>query len=198
MAHAQNFKDFIPTVAEALLYEREWKRPERIEYQRYNHLTNIFSDTNSTTLQKCELIAKTYTECLRGVSIQDAAFHIDSIKGFANRMKSGDIALVDEIKRINDTKRNMYVFATMYCNHSNPEKFWGYSKQIGIILMNLNAYDKFCLDKMDWETLRTYSKYTEIMNCFVSYYHLQQLTTTQIDIMLRDAYTRYKDELNIG
>lgn len=54
------------------------------------------------------------------------AKHILTIPNLDNRLKQGDISLVDEIKEVtmsDGKKRDFYSFATKYCSHHNPNFF---------------------------------------------------------------------------
>ena len=97
------------------------------------------------------------------------------------------MSLVDEIANLD---LNRFVFATMFCNHSN-KKYYGYSQPIGEMLVRLNNRDFFHEQTFEIGHLRIYDNLFNVMTAFVAYYQLSGLTTTQLDIMLKGAYYLY-------
>jgi len=55
----------------------------------------------------------------------DVALNISKIKNFNKRVESGDLTLVDEIRKnlIGDSLKDFYSFSTKYCHHHNPKKY---------------------------------------------------------------------------
>lgn len=195
MAHAPTFNEFIPSLEEALLYSREWKRPEREDHNRYLNLTRLFQHSHynrEALIQRCTAIANVYPNSLAGVSRTDAADKIMEVDLDGSRIENGDITVVDAIvDKIHELcHQQKYMFATMFCNHSNPSKYYGYNHEVGSVLVELNRRDQFYI-QFDDNYLRRYVQFYNIMQSFVEYYHLEKLTTTQIDVMLKNAYVYY-------
>ena len=78
------------------------------------------NDINNIALKVCLIDATNSTNLNRyksKLSIYDIAKHIQNIKDFDTRVKSGDLTLVKEIA--NTGKINLFSFATKYCCYHN-------------------------------------------------------------------------------
>ena len=184
MSHAQIIEEFIPSVEEALLYMREWMQPNNRIHQNYLRINEVFEANTTDYLSQCEILSSCYRECLAGVSRMDAVNRILAVDSNLSRIKQGDITVVDDIKVING--RRMYVFATMFCHHHNPNAYYAYSSIVGNMLIRLNRLDHF-YNSFDSEYLKLYPQFHSVMDNFVRYYHLESLTNLQIDVMLNGA-----------
>lgn len=188
MPHAPTFTQFKPSVAEAKLYEEEWE--QSLEYRHYLTLENVFNNNNYSAnafRQRCTELNRAY-HCLMFVPYANVIQHLQNIPNLVIRLNEADLTLVDEIANINGNIR--FVFATMFCNHSN-KKYYGYSRPIGEMLVRLNNRDNFYKQTFDIGHLHLYEFFFDVMNAFVAFYGLHELSTTQLDVMLKGAYNLY-------
>jgi len=68
----------------------------------------------------------------------NVALKISRVKNFSERMRKGDISLVDEIRinTINGSTRDFYSFSTKYCHHHNPTKYPIYDSIVVDVLVD--------------------------------------------------------------
>ncbi len=185
MKHPKTLNEFIPSVEQAKLYTREWRNGNGADRQHYLNLETLFSvHPAADRLSQCHELHAAY-KCLMLVNHADAANHLATIPNLELRLKNGDPALVKEVSSING--QYQYVFATMFCHHSNPIAYYGFSNPIGEYLKRLNALDGFYGGAINDNALRNYSEYVEIMHSLEKFYHLECLSKLEIDIMLRKA-----------
>ena len=145
MPHAPTFAPFRPSPKEAELYGQEWRTPDNIEYLNYQLLTEAFQNhamTRSALQQKCDEIIRVYHHRMPHIIRPMAVNRILTVDPQGVRIKTGDTSVVDEIKVFGGT--NNIVFATMFCHHSNLQKFLGYSNPVCRIMFELNKRDQFC------------------------------------------------------
>mgnify|MGYP000032617478 FL=1 len=126
------------------------------------------------------------------------AKHILAIPNLDNRLKQGDISLVDEIKEVtmsDGKKRDFYSFATKYCSHHNPIDFPIYDSYVEKVLCYFNKIDNFSSFKR--AELKDYRKFKEILLDFQRYYKLKGFTLKEIDRYLwllgKEIFPRYKN-----
>jgi hypothetical protein len=123
------------------------------------------------------------------------AKHIYEI-GPTDRINAGDPSVVNELAlvSIGGKQRNLYSFASKYCNHHNAEAFPIYDSYVHKMLTHFLRTDKFARFSVD--ELKQYGRFVEIIYAFQKYYALEQFSLRQIDIYLwlagKDAFMRRK------
>lgn len=195
MPHAVLVDDFIPSKEEAQNFEDEWRKAGEIDYQYYQKIQDAFStgDFSIPSLKaKCQLLDRAY-HCGGRQSCQDIAGHlyrVFSIEENKNRLKRGDMTLVDEIRAT--PNGNLYVLAAMFCHHSNPDKYYAYSGKVKALLSRLNLTGHFLVHGLH---MRKYSQFDENMRSFVHRYNLEDQDKTKLDVMISRAYNLYRPQL---
>lgn len=188
MAHATTFETFIPSVEEALFYKREWLRSETTDRTNYDELSSAFS-TNSENedafTRQCELIYRAYNQRAKIERRILSANYLMSISNLKERIFNGDLTLPDEIIKGNDGEQ--FVFAVMFCHHSNPTVYYACTGNTRHIIVELNKFDCFWNQELKEQDLKNYVLFHSVMNSFVKYYHIETLSHLELDIMLRNA-----------
>jgi len=90
--------------------------------------------------------------------------------------------LVDEIacvKMRNGSIKRFYSFASKYCSHHYPEMYPIYDSYVDKILRHFRKIDKFC--KFTNIELKNYVQYIDILNCFKTFYDIEEYTLKEID-----------------
>ena len=130
-------------------------------------------------------------------AIYPVAKHILNIKDLDERLKFGDISLVNELGKveISGKKKSFYSFVTKYCSHHNPIDFPIYDSYVEKILLYFNKIDKFSsFKRID---LKDYRKFKGILLDFQRYYKLERFNLKEIDRYLwllgKEIFPRYKN-----
>ena len=113
------------------------------------------------------------------------AKHILAIPNLDNRLKQGDISLVDEIKEVtmsDGKKRDFYSFATKYCSHHNPKFFPIYDSYVDKILVALNKAYPFSTFKH--KELKNYQRFNEVLLDFNKTFGLDNFSLKDLDTYL--------------
>ena len=130
-------------------------------------------------------------------AIYPVAKHILNIKDLDERLKSGDISLVNELGKmeISGKKKSFYSFATKYCSHHNPIDFPIYDSYVEKILLYFNEIDKFSSFRRP--DLKDYRKFKGVLLDFQRYYKLERFNLKEIDRYLwllgKEIFPRYKN-----
>jgi len=97
------------------------------------------------------------------------------------RLKSDDIKLVDDIKRvtINGKEKNFYSFASKYCSHHKPSVYPIYDSYVDRMLRYFRKRDSF--STFFDEDLKSYVLFKDIMLAFRSFYSLEEYDLKLID-----------------
>lgn len=97
------------------------------------------------------------------------------------RLKSDDIKLVDDIKRvtINGKEKNFYSFASKYCSHHKPSVYPIYDSYVDRMLRYFRKRDSF--STFFDEDLKNYVLFKDIMLAFRRFYSLEKYDLKQID-----------------
>ena len=95
------------------------------------------------------------------------------------RLKEGDITLVNDIAYVPALERRCYSFASKYCSHHNPNQFPIYDNYVDRVLRHFRKVDKFAKFKND--DLKDYVKFNSILKEFATYYSLEQYSLKQLD-----------------
>lgn len=195
MAHAKTIAEFIPSVEEALLYKRKWMQSGGRDYATYIDLLRTFKEppvSIDVLTRQCELIYKAYNQRAAIERRSISANYLLTIDNLTERLSDGDLSLPDNI--INGNIGDQFVFAVMFCHHSNPNVYFGCSDIIMNIIVALNKFDHFWNQELNNVVLRKYTIFHSVMNAFVRYYHLECLSHLELDILLRKASEKIMEE----
>lgn len=103
--------------------------------------------------------------------LYEVAKHIFSIKNLDDRLKSGDLTIVNEIASVpiinkngEEKVYNYYSFATKFCMFSNPEVYSIYDSYVEKVLTEFNKIDEF-FDRREFN-FRNYEDFDEILRRF--------------------------------
>lgn len=202
MAHATTLKTFTPSVDEVKYYVDRWKNPNNKEYIRFKCLEQVFSGRvhNRTTLfNKCVMLNLAYN-CCGYVDYELIVSHLLEKLDENNRRKLeiGDKGIVDILRKVKTGEKSstdLYVFTVLFCNHTNPNLFYGFSRPICRTLMILNQQDEFYkINK--WQDFWNYDFLCTVMDAFREKYNLRGISKTHLDTMLRGVYTEHSKEIN--
>jgi len=105
------------------------------------------------------------------------------------RLKKGDLTLVNDITYVEELNKHFYSFATKYCSHHNPHVYPIYDSYVDKILRYFRKEDNFCKFKND--DLKNYLKFNEILQSFIEFYNLKEYNIKQIDKYLWQLGKKY-------
>lgn len=205
-------KHYKPCMEEAQLYFRVWDSlPNYTAHEKA--LACLFRNQNSPFTKNTDLssiIIKVSalndfysTNIYR---VYDVASKIKSISDFDERLKQGDIQLVDDFATIsfktdNGPEKHItnYSFATKYCSHHQPDLFPIYDSYVDSVLRNLRKiYPNDFLFKND--DLHNYAKYKEQLDILRNNFGLHELSYKMLDRYLwqlgKRYFARYPDAVN--
>lgn len=202
MIHSTTLETFIPSVDEVIYYVDKWTNPNNKEYIRYKCLEQVFAGHahNRTSLfNKCAMLNIAYN-CCSNIDYELIVSHLLDKLDESNREKlqTGDSKIVDILRRVktsDNSSKDLYVFTVMFCNHSNSNSFYGFSRPICRTLMVLNRHDSF-YEINRWQDFWNYDFLCMVMDAFRKKYSLQDISTTQLDIMLKGVYSEHAKEIN--
>ena len=127
-------------------------------------------------LIKCSTLNDFYSTNI--FSIYPVAKHIHSLN-IDDKLKQGDLTLIDDIKNIKGINRKFYSFASKYCSHHDPYTYSIYDSYVEKVLMHFKRKDKFAdFKKVD---LKDYLKFHEVLMKFIEFYNLEEFNIKQID-----------------
>ena len=106
------------------------------------------------------------------------ALQIDS------RLNLGDLTLINEIAKVKFKNgiRNVYSFATKYCNHHNSDAFPIFDQYVERMLVYFRIEDNFA--KFTKSSLRNYEEFVKVIRNFQKFYGLSDFSLREIDIYL--------------
>jgi hypothetical protein len=164
-------------------YLAKWDNLEnyRLQEEALNILFHHLCPKNSEItdiLLKTSTLNDFYSTNIK--SIYRVATHIQSLN-IDERLKAGDISLVDDIKsiEINGKIINYYSFATKYCSHHNAVDFPIYDSYVDKVLRYFRDEDNFA--KFNNTALKNYICFKKILIIFQNYYNLEKYNLKQID-----------------
>ena len=127
-------------------------------------------------LIKCSTLNDFYSTNI--FSIYPVAKHILQLN-IDDRLKQGDLTLIDEIAYVEEADRRFYSFASKYCSHHDPYTYSIYDSYVEKVLMHFKRKDKFAdFKKVD---LKDYLKFHEVLMKFIEFYNLEEFNIKQID-----------------
>jgi hypothetical protein len=102
----------------------------------------------------------------------------------AERIKAGDLSLVDEMKAVKTRTgtKKFYSFTTKYCSQHNPEAFPIYDARVREMLMHFRKVDQF--DKFNKADLLEYPCFVDVLKSFRKFYGLEPVPWRWIDRFL--------------
>lgn len=170
-----------PSVEEVEKYLKQWDSLENYVNQE-NSLDKLFFDLIpeikfiEDILIKCSTLNDFYSTNI--FSIFPIAKHILQLD-IDERLKSGDLTLIEDIADKNVMGRRNYSFASKYCSHHNPDQFPIYDSYVSKVLMHFKRVDKFA--KFTSNDLQDYIRFRVILNEFKVYYSLEQYSLKELD-----------------
>jgi len=134
--------------------------------------------TIEDVLLKCATLNDFYSTNI--FSIYPVAKHILNLK-IDERLKKGDITLVNEIQHIiiGGKNHNFYSFATKYCSHHNAEDFPIYDSYVEQVLLYFQKEHEFSNFKR--KDLKDYKTFKRALIDFRNHYKLAEYSLKQID-----------------
>lgn len=170
-----------PAVEEVEKYLKQWDALENYVNQE-NSLDKLFfnlipeNKAIEDILIKCSTLNDFYSTNI--FSIFPIAKHILQLD-IDERLKSGDLTLIEDIADKNVMGRRNYSFASKYCSHHNPDQFPIYDSYVDKVLRYFRREDKFANFKND--NLQDYIKFRAILEEFKVYYSLEQYSLKELD-----------------
>lgn len=170
-----------PSVEEIEKYLKQWNTLENYVNQE-NSLNKLFFDlipenkVMEDILIKCSTLNDFYSTNI--FSIFPVAKHILQLD-IDERLKEGDLTLVNDIADVKELDRRFYSFASKYCSHHNPEQFPIYDSYVSKVLMHFKKVDKFA--KFTNNNLKDYTKFRKVLDEFKTYYKLEQYSLKELD-----------------
>lgn len=170
-----------PSVKEVEKYLKQWNALENYVNQE-NSLDKLFFDLIPENkliediLIKCSTLNDFYSTNI--FSIFPIAKHILQLD-IDERIKSGDLTLIEDIADKTVMGRRNYSFASKYCSHHNPDQFPIYDSYVDKVLRYFRRNDKFANFKND--DLQDYIKFRTILDEFKVYYSLEQYSLKELD-----------------
>lgn len=188
-----------PSVEEVEMYLKQWNTLKNYVNQE-NSLNKLFFDLIPENkfiediLIKCSTLNDFYSTNI--FSIFPVAKHILQLD-IDERLKEGDLTLVNDIADVKELDRRFYSFASKYCSHHNPEQYPIYDSYVSKVLMHFKKVDKFA--KFTNNNLKDYTKFRNILDEFKTYYKLEQYSLKELDRYLWLLGKKYfKKEYNIS
>ncbi|MGD9474353.1 MAG: hypothetical protein AB7V37_05055 [Eubacteriaceae bacterium] len=172
-----------PTCDEVERYIGKWHQLEDYNLQE-EALNKLFFELCPSNTEITDVLLKAATlndfYSTNIFSIYPVARHILSL-GIDSRLKSGDVTLVEDLKKITigGVERNFYSFATKYCSHHNPLDFPIYDSYVDKVLKYFKNEGRF--SEFSAEMLKNYVSFKSILIDFREYYGLGKYTLKEID-----------------
>ena len=140
-----------PTAEEVEKYLEQWKHLNNYVNQE-NSLDKLFYDLipNNKLIEdiliKCSTLNDFYSTNI--YSIFPVVKHILELD-IDERLKEGDLTLVNDIANVKDLDRRFYSFASKYCSHHNFEQFPIYDNYVDRVLRYFRRVYGFAKFKND-------------------------------------------------
>lgn len=188
-----------PSISEVQKYLNQWQSLANYTLQD-SALNKLFLELVPNNTDICDVLLKSvalndfYSTNI--FAIYPVADHIIKIPKIDERLKVGDIMLVDELKKvtIQNKEKNFYSFATKYCSHHNPLDFPIYDSYVEKVLIYFNGIYHFSNFKKS--ELKEYVKFKNILLDFQKFFELQEFNLRQIDRYLwllgKEKFPGYK------
>jgi hypothetical protein len=172
-----------PTIEQVEYYLGHWNYLEdyRLQEEALDRLFFVLCPENkniSDILLKVSVLNDFYSTNI--FKVYPVAKRILSLD-IDNRLQSGDVTLVDDIKKVVTSNRelNFYSFATKYCSHHRPLDYPIYDSYVDEVLRHYRKVDRFASFKND--ELKNYVCFKSILEKFRSFYHLEKFNLKELD-----------------
>lgn len=186
----RNFKDFVPSHAEADYYWHLWMTLDRYRNVEDALLRLFKPRPNDKTyldhldlLIKCSALNDFYSTNI--YSVYRVVKHYGKFNLIKN-IAEGKPSLVEDLRNVpineNGGTRDFYSFATKFCAHHNPEVYPIYDSYVDKMLRELRNRDKKLKFRND--DLKDYAKFRNILCEFRKVYGIEDLSFRKVDIML--------------
>ena len=167
----------IPSNAEVTRWCELWDALENYSQQE-DALYKLFHETYPTNDDPKDVLMKVAAlNHFYSTHIFDAfsvAKHIRTIERLDERLREGDISLVDDIKDVpmrNGGFRNFYSFASKFCSHHNSEVFPIYDSYVDEILNYFKR--KYNFTKVARSRWKNYSEFKSTLIEFKEHFQLE-------------------------
>ncbi len=184
-----------PSKDEVEKYLQEWDDLENYVNQE-NSLNKLFFDLipENKLIEDILIKASTLNDFYSTniFSIFPVAKHIHELD-IDERLKSGDLTLVEDIANVKELDKRFYSFATKYCSHHNPKHFPIFDNYVSKVLVHFKKRDHFAEFKAD--DLRDYIRFNEVLEEFSKFYGIDEYSLKDLDRYLwqlgKEFFKRY-------
>jgi hypothetical protein len=184
-----------PNIEELKIIEERWSEglsKKQLESPYYGELAlqKLFSTFPRNVeidevYMKVVLLNTVYSTRIRSIDFFKVSEGILKIDDVDNRLRSGDLSLVDEIAKGHNvvTKKstvyNFYSFATKYCSFSNPNDFPIYDSRVDEALWHFKKTGQ--MKSFKRQDLKCYKNFCVIISNFQKEFGLDNFTLKTID-----------------
>ena len=170
-----------PSKEEVYKYIKKWETLENYVNQE-NSLKKLFVDLipENKLLEDILIKVSTLNDFYSNniFSVFPVAKHILELD-IDERLKVGDLSLVNDIADVKELDRTFYSFATKYCSHHNPEVFPIYDNYVLRVLVHFKKIDHF--SKFTRNDLKNYIIFNEVLYEFYKFYELENYSKKDLD-----------------
>ena len=170
-----------PSKEEVYKYIKKWETLENYVNQE-NSLKKLFVDLIPENKLLEDILIKVSTlndfYSTNIFSVFPVAKHILELD-IDERLKVGDLSLVNDIADVKELDRTFYSFATKYCSHHNPEVFPIYDNYVLRVLVRFKKIDHF--SKFTRNDLKNYIRFNEVLDEFAKFYELENYSKKELD-----------------
>ena len=170
-----------PSKEEVYKYIKKWETLENYVNQE-NSLKKLFVDLIPENKLLEDILIKVSTlndfYSTNIFSVFPVAKHILELD-IDERLKVGDLSLVNDIADVKELDRTFYSFATKYCSHHNPEVFPIYDNYVLRVLVHFKKIDHF--SKFTRNDLKDYIRFNEVLDEFAKFYELENYSKKELD-----------------
>ena len=170
-----------PSKEEVYKYIKKWETLENYVNQE-NSLKKLFVDLIPENKLLEDILIKVSTlndfYSTNIFSVFPVAKHILELD-IDERLKVGDLSLVNDIADVKELDRTFYLFATKYCSHHNPEVFPIYDNYVLRVLVHFKKIDHF--SKFTRNDLKNYIRFNEVLDEFAKFYELENYSKKDLD-----------------
>lgn len=170
-----------PSKEEVYKYIKKWETLENYVNQE-NSLKKLFVDLIPENKLLEDILIKVSTlndfYSTNIFSVFPVAKHILELD-IDERLKVGDLSLVNDIADVKELDRTFYSFATKYCSHHNPEVFPIYDNYVLRVLVHFKKIDHF--SKFTRNDLKNYIRFNEVLDEFAKFYELENYSKKDLD-----------------
>ncbi|MDO4896742.1 MAG: hypothetical protein Q3971_05195 [Moraxella sp.] len=189
-----------PSIDEVNKYLTLWQTLENYRLQE-NALNKLFIELAPNNTDISDVLIKSATlndfYSTNIFTIYPVAKHIMQVKNIDERLKNGDVTLIDDIKTItiNGKTKHFYSFTSKYCSHHNSNDFPIYDSYVEKVLLYLNKTHRF--SDFNQANLKDYAKFKSVLLDFQAFFKLDDYNLKQIDQYLwllgKEFFPKYKN-----